>query len=94
MKKQLTLQRAGTNRSTVSRKSQKSTKQLIQEFSGFTASKAVINITKKPKEFMTMNDLEIERNYLQQKMKHLNTYLTRLIEKEELGLKLKQHEKS
>jgi len=41
-----------------------------------------------------MNDLEIERNYLQQKMKHLNTYLTRLIEKEELGLKLKKHEKS
>lgn len=37
---------------------------------------------------MTLNDLEIERNYLQQKMKHLNTYLTRLIEKEALGLEL------
>ena len=72
----------------MSKKSQKPTKQLIQEFSGFTASKAVVSITKKPKEFMTLNDLEIERNDLQQKMKHLNTYLTRLIEKEALGLEL------
>jgi len=43
---------------------------------------------------MTLNDLEIERNFLQQKMKHINTYLNRLIEKETLSLKLKKHEKS
>jgi len=48
----------------------------------------MIAIKKKPKEFFTLNDLTIERNYLQQKMKHLNTYLTRLIEKEALNLEI------
>ena len=88
MKKQLTLHREeDTKRSAVSRKSEKDAKQLLQEFSGFTAGRAVINVTKKPREFMTLNDLVVEKNYLQQKMKHINTYLTRLIAKETQKLK-------
>lgn len=35
---------------------------------------------------MTLNDLVVEKNYLQQKMKHINTYLTRLIAKETKNL--------
>jgi len=64
MKKQLTLERGNTKRSTMSRRSEKDAKQLLQEFSGFTAGKAVINVTKKPREFMTLNDLVVEKNYL------------------------------
>lgn len=59
---------------------------MLEEFAGFTAARSVINVTKKPREFMTLNDLVVEKNYLQQKMKHINTYLTRLIAKETKNL--------
>ncbi len=42
---------------------------------------------------MTLNDLVVEKNYLQQKMKHINTYLTRLIAKETQNLKQKKEGK-
>jgi|688.fasta_scaffold1581847_1 hypothetical protein len=42
---------------------------------------------------MTLNDLVVEKNYYQQKMKHINTYLTRLISKETQNFKQKKQGK-